>query len=84
VRIPTAEINRLVNELDLERAPGPGGKPLRLYYLTQAGVSPPTFVAFSNRAGAPHFSVERYVKNRIRERFAFTGTPLVIEWRRAR
>ncbi|HUI41503.1 MAG TPA: ribosome biogenesis GTPase Der [Terriglobia bacterium] len=83
-RIPTAEMNRFVKELDLERAPGPGGKPLRLYYLTQAGVAPPTFVAFSNRAGAPHFSVERYIKNRIRERFAFTGTPLVIEWRRAR
>ena len=83
-RIPTAEMNRFVSELDLDRAPGPGGKPLRLYYLTQAGVAPPTFVAFSNRAGAPHFSVERYIKNRIRERFSFSGTPLVIEWRRAR
>jgi GTPase len=83
-RIPTAEMNRFLGELDLDRAPGPGGKPLRLYYLTQAGVAPPTFVAFSSRAGSPHFSVERYIKNRIRERFGFPGAPLVIEWRRAR
>ena len=83
-RVPTAEMNRFVQGLDFERAPSPGGKPLRLYYLTQAAVAPPTFVAFTNRAGAPHFSVERFLKNRIRERFPFTGTPLVIEWRSSR
>jgi GTP-binding protein len=83
-RIPTAEMNRFVQELDFERAPSPGGKPLRLYYLTQAAVAPPTFVAFTNRAEAPHFSVERFLKNRIRERFQFEGTPLVLEWRRSR
>jgi len=81
-RVPTAEMNRFVQQLDFERAPGPGGKPLRLYYLTQAAVSPPTFVAFTNRSGPPHFSVERFLENRIRERFPFTGTPLVVEWRR--
>jgi GTPase len=83
-RIPTAEINRFVQELDFERAPGPGGKPLRLYYLTQASVAPPTFIAFTNSSKAPHFSVERFLKNRIRERFPFIGTPLVLEWRRSR
>jgi len=83
-RIPTAEMNRFAEKLDFERAPSPGGKPLRLYYLTQAGVAPPTLVAFVNRAGAPHFSVERFLKNRVRERFPFVGTPLVIEWRRSR
>ena len=81
-RIPTAEMNRFAQQLDFARAPGPGGKPLRLYYLTQAKVSPPTFVAFTNRSGAPHFSVERFLENRIRERFPFPGTPLVLEWRR--
>lgn len=81
-RVPTAEMNRFVQQLDFERVPTPGGKPLRLYYLTQAAVSPPTFVAFTNRSGAPHFSVERFLENRIRERFPFTGTPLVVEWRR--
>ncbi|HEV2423896.1 MAG TPA: ribosome biogenesis GTPase Der [Terriglobia bacterium] len=80
-RVPTAEMNRFLQQLDFERVPSPGGKPLRLYYLTQAAVSPPTFVAFTNRSGAPHFSVERFLENRIRERFPFTGTPLVVEWR---
>jgi GTPase len=83
-RIPTAEINRFVQELDFERAPSPGGRPLRLYYLTQAAVAPPTFVAFVNSSKPPHFSVERFLKNRIRERFPFPGTPLVLEWRRSR
>lgn len=83
-RIATAEMNRFVEQLDFQRAPGPGGKPLRLYYLTQASVSPPTFVAFTNRSQAPHFSVERFLENRIRERFPFPGTPLVMEWRRSR
>jgi GTPase len=83
-RIPTAEINRFSQELDFARAPGPGGKPLRLYYLTQASAAPPTFVAFVNSPKAPHFSVERFLKNRIRERFPFVGTPIVLEWRRSR
>ena len=83
-RIPTSEINRFVQELDFERAPSPGGRPLRLYYLTQAGVAPPTFIAFINSSKAPHFSVERFLKNRIRERFPFVGTPIVLEWRRSR
>jgi GTPase len=80
-RIPTSELNRFLADLDLERAPIPGGKPLRLYYLTQAGVAPPTFVAFTQRPGAPHFSTQRYLENRLRERFGFAGTPLVIRWR---
>jgi GTPase len=80
-RVPTAEMNRFLQQLDFERVPSPG-KPLRLYYLTQAAVSPPTFVAFTNRSGPPHFSVERFLENRIRERFPFPGTPLVLEWRR--
>ena len=83
-RIPTAELNRFVQELDFERAPSPGGKPLRLYYLTQASVSPPTFIAFINSSKPPHFSVERFLKNRIRQRFPFMGTPIVLEWRRSR
>ncbi|HXJ95568.1 MAG TPA: ribosome biogenesis GTPase Der [Terriglobia bacterium] len=83
-RIPTAEINRFLQELDFGRAPSPGGRPLRLYYLTQAAVAPPTFVAFINSSKPPHFSVERFLKNRIRERFPFVGTPIVLEWRRSR
>ena len=83
-RVPTGEMNRFLQRLDFERVPsprGPANKPLRLYYLTQAGVAPPTFVAFTNRAGKLHFSVERYLENRIREQFGFAGTPIVIKSR---
>ena len=80
-RVTTAEMNRFLAEVDLERAPSPAGKPLRLYYLTQAGVAPPVFVAFTNRPGKFHFSFERFLVNRIRERFGFLGTPIVIKSR---
>ncbi|MBI1984098.1 MAG: ribosome biogenesis GTPase Der, partial [Acidobacteria bacterium] len=53
-----------------------------IYYLTQAGVAPPIFIAFTNRAGKLHFSFERFLENRIREKFGFAGTPIVIKSRR--
>src|SRR5208283_700511 len=51
VRVSTSEMNQFLKELDFERAPTPAGKPTRIYYLTQGGVAPPVFVAFTNRAG---------------------------------
>jgi GTP-binding protein len=81
VRVTTAEMNRFLEEVDLERAPSPAGKPMRVYYLTQAGVAPPVFVAFTNHPGKFHFSFERFLVNRIRERFGFVGTPIVIKSR---
>lgn len=83
-RLTTSELNRFLRELDPERVPSPPGKPWRLYYLTQGAVAPPTFIAFSNRAGKLHFAVERYLENRIRERFGFIGTPIVIKGRESR
>jgi GTP-binding protein len=81
-RIPTAEMNRFVSTLHLERVPSPfHHKPLKLYYLTQASTAPPTFIAFTNQKGPLYFSVERYLENRIRESFGFMGTPLVIKTR---
>jgi GTPase len=80
VRVPTAQMNAFLKGLDLRRLPSQRGRPLRIYYLTQAAVSPPTFVAFTNR-GKLHFSVERYLENRIREKFGFTGSPIVIRSR---
>jgi GTP-binding protein len=79
LRVSTAEMNRFLAEVDFERATSPSGKPTRLYYLTQAGVAPPIFVAFTNRSGKLHFSFERFLENRIRERFGFLGTPIVIK-----
>jgi GTPase len=83
-RIGTAEMNRFVQQLDFDRVPVPAHRPIRLYYLTQAGVAPPTFIAFTNQAGKLHFSVERFLENRIREKFGFAGTPIVIKSRKSR
>jgi len=79
LRVSTAEMNRFLEEVDFERVTSPAGKTTRLYYLTQAGVAPPVFVAFTNRSGELHFSFERFLENRIRERFGFAGTPIVIK-----
>jgi GTP-binding protein len=80
-RVSTAEMNRFLGEVDFDRASTPSGKPARIYYLTQAGVAPPTFIVFTNRPGKLHFSFERFLENRIRERFSFVGTPIVIKSR---
>ncbi len=74
-------MNRFLDEVDFERASTPAGKPTRIYYMTQAGVAPPTFIVFTNRPGKLHFSFERFLENRIRERFGFVGTPIVIKSR---
>ena len=79
LRVSTAEMNRFLKEVDFERATSPSSKPTRLYYLTQAGVAPPIFIAFTNRSGKLHFSFERFLENRIREKFGFAGTPIVIK-----
>jgi GTP-binding protein len=78
-RIGTAEMNRFLQEVDFERATVPSGRPARVYYLTQAAVAPPTFVVFTNRPGKLHFAFERFLENRIRERFGFQGSPIVIK-----
>ena len=83
-RVSTSEMNQFLSELDFERAPTPAGNPTRVYYLTQAGVAPPIFVAFTNRPGKLHFAFERFLENRIRERFGFPGTPIVIKARQSR
>lgn len=81
LRIGTAEMNRFLREVDFDRASTPAHRPTRLYYLTQASVAPPVFIAFTNRASKLHFSFERFLENRIREQFGFAGTPIVIKSR---
>jgi GTPase len=83
-RVATAQINRFLQEVDFERATIPGGRAFRLYYLTQASASPPTFIAFTNQRGKLHFALERFLENRIRERFGFFGTPIVIKSRQSK
>ncbi len=72
-RIPTGELNRFVEQLRFEER--------KIFYITQAAVRPPTFVLFTNRGGALHFSHERYLVNQIRRRFGFRGSPIVLKTR---
>ena len=76
-RITTAQLNRFFEEV-LDRHPPPvhRGKPVRLYYVTQTQVSPPTFTIIANYPDAVHFSYQRYVVNQIRAAFGFEGTPV--------
>lgn len=76
-RIPTAELNRFREELDMDRVTIPGRRP-KLSYVTQVGVGPPTFVFFSNLSTPFHFGLERYLINQLRKRFGFEGTPIVV------
>jgi len=83
IRIPTAELNRIVQEAVARHAPpSKAGKRLRFYYATQAAVDPPTFVFFVNDPRLVHFSYERYLKNRLREHYGFLGTPLRLSFRK--
>lgn len=84
-RVTTAELNRFF-ETVLERHPPPihKGKAVRLYFVTQAQVAPPTFMVSTNHPEAIHFSYARYVQNQIRERFGFAGTPIRVFYRKKR
>ena len=77
MRIATGVINEILTEaVALQQPPSDKGKRLRLYYMTQVGVKPPTFVIFVNDKELMHFSYTRYIENQIREAFGFRGTPL--------
>jgi GTPase len=80
-RIPTAEMNRFVKRIDFDRASVPVSKRVRIYYMTQASVAPPTFILFTDRAVKLHFSYQRFIENQIREAFGFMGTPIWIKSR---
>jgi GTP-binding protein len=81
-RIPTGELNRLLREA-IAKNPPKGGQRQRLkfFYMTQAGVDPPTFVFFVNDRTLVHFSYERYLENVLREQYGFLGTPLKLVFR---
>ena len=75
-RLSTAAVNDVVQEaVAAHNPPRSGGKQLKVLYATQAGVSPPTFVFFVNDAKLVHFSYRRYLENRLRQAFSFTGNP---------
>jgi len=78
-RIPTSAMNRFIETVDFERASVPMRSRVKILYMTQASVAPPTFVLFTNRAVRLHFSYQRFLENQIRQAFGFFGTPIWIK-----
>ena len=79
MRIATGVLNEIVTEaVALQQPPTDKGKRLKLFYITQTGIKPPTFVIFCNDKELFHFSYQRYIENKIREAFGFSGTSLKI------
>ncbi|MGC9157732.1 MAG: ribosome biogenesis GTPase Der [Terracidiphilus sp.] len=75
-RVSTGQMNRFLDKIDFQRAPVPMAKRIRIFYMTQAAVAPPTFVLFTDREVRLHFSFERFLENQIRDAFGFRGTPI--------
>ena len=80
-RITTGEMNRFLKHVDFDRASVPVRQRVKILYLTQAAVAPPTFVLFTDRQVKLHFSYERFLENQIRHAFGFVGTPIWIKVR---
>jgi GTP-binding protein len=78
-RISTSEMNRFIEKVDFERASVPMRSRVKILYMTQASVAPPTFVLFTNRAVKLHFAYQRFLENQIRAAFGFLGTPIWIK-----
>jgi GTP-binding protein len=78
-RVTTSQMNRFIEKVDFERASVPMKSRVKILYMTQASVAPPTFVLFTNRAVKLHFSYQRFLENQIREAFGFVGTPIWIK-----
>jgi len=75
-RVSTGELNRWLAKVDLDRGTSPASRKVKIYYVTQATAAPPTFVLFTNQTKPLHFSYQRFLENRLRAAFDFTGTPI--------
>jgi GTP-binding protein len=83
-RVATGELNRFIEAVTAVHPPAsPGRRAVKILYVAQTSVAPPTFVFFTNIATTFHFSYERYLENRLRESFGFVGSPirLQVRWR---
>jgi len=79
-RVKTGLLNEVITEaVQLREPPTKKGKQLKIYYCSQVGVKPPTFVFFVNNPDLMHFAYQRYLENSIRENFGFIGSPIVIK-----
>lgn len=75
-RVSTGQMNKFLERVDFQKASVPMNKRVRIYYMTQAAVAPPTFVLFTDKDVKMHFSFERFLGNQIRESFGFIGSPI--------
>ena len=81
MRIPTAELNRFLHTLETKGGTSPAHRKPKIYYMTQASASPPSFVLFTDKIRRLHFSYERFLINQLRKQFGFKGTPVVLKLR---
>jgi GTP-binding protein len=75
-RVSTGQMNRFLEKIDFQRATVPAANKMRIFYMTQAAVAPPTFILFTNRQVKLHFSFQRFLENQIRAAFGFRGSPI--------
>jgi GTPase len=75
-RVTTGQMNKFLEKVDFQKASVPMNRRMRIYYMTQAAVAPPTFVLFTDKDIKMHFSFERFLGNQIRENFGFIGSPI--------
>ncbi len=76
-RVSTPALNNwLKDEVDLQRGTTPKARPVRIYYMTQAKIAPPTFLIFTNQKEPLHFSYQRFLENQLRAKFDYVGTPV--------
>ena len=75
-RVTTGQMNRFLARVDFQQASVPMKRRVRIYYMTQAAVAPPTFILFTDRDVKLHFAFERFLANQIRAAFGFIGTPI--------
>ncbi len=77
LRVQTGVLNEILSEaVAMQQPPSDKGRRLRIFYITQVGVKPPTFVLFVNSKKLMHYSYTRYIENKLREAFGFSGTPI--------
>jgi GTP-binding protein len=78
-RIGTSQMNKFLESVDFDRASVPHRQLVKIFYMTQAHASPPTFILFTDKDVKLHFSYERFLQNQIRQKFGFVGTPIWIK-----
>ncbi|RXH56800.1 ribosome biogenesis GTPase Der [Granulicella sibirica] len=75
-RVTTGQMNKFLEKVDFQKASVPMNRRVRIYYMTQAAVAPPTFILFTDKDVKMHFSFERFLANQIRDHFGFIGSPI--------